>query len=118
GEFLRRLQGLKEIRADGHGLAGRLVAEAHQFAIGLIIAHGGIEVGNAVEGGGRGGFGGGRVRSIERDSEKSAHVGAGEFVTLKGGRGWGGCATRDKGCRGRGNKRERRKHARQACLVA
>jgi hypothetical protein len=85
-----------EVGADGGGLAGRgVAADAAQFAVGVVVAEGGVQFGDACVGGLGGGLGFGLGGGVGDDAEGDAHLGAGELEAGQVGRlGAGGGAGR------------------------
>ncbi len=80
---MRALQDFQQIRADGYWNPKRPIAQPHQLAVSLIIAHNLFEVGDATKGALGVRLGAGLVRRIQRDAEQRAHVRAGELKALK-----------------------------------
>src|SRR5205807_1153238 len=73
-DLLRSLEYNKEVFADRYRRATRFRAQAHQFAVGAIVAHAGIEFGKSLECGSTGVLRPGLVGGVDDHSDVHAHV--------------------------------------------
>src|SRR5262249_927084 len=98
GEFgilLRAFQNIEQRSADRHWLAPRLVAQAHQFAGGLVIATGLVQRRDLAKCSIRRFLGGSLIRAVQGDGEHRPHVRAVEGETLELWRWWSRTASHE-----------------------
>ncbi len=83
GQFERRLENAKQVLADMDRLAGRLAAQLHEFAIGIVVRERFVQLMDAGKGGMESRDGLRRRCGIELDAEERPHVGLNHLEGLE-----------------------------------